>query len=235
MLRLARDPEVEAMALRGGMRIRQAFGGRAASDVDLVHLGAVMPELRPWFRRIASTALADGVRIDAERVRIDDVVVRGRRLGARIVAAGRVDGVSADFTVDVHQRLALGVEPVRRPLQAERGTGHVWMCESETLIGRKVRVTAELGRDRFRPKDIADLADLASVPCSSRDRLAAGLHAAFEGAPDARDAARAAFGSRSWWSDRRTRLRWRRWDRRDLLAVVEPVIATIADILEGPP
>lgn len=234
MLRLARDPDVESMALRGGMRVRQAFGERAASDVDLVHRGPALPDLRPWFRRIASTPLDDGVRIDAERFRIDEVVVRGRAVGVRIVAAGRVDDVSADFAIDVHRRLALGPEPARRPLRTERGTGHVWMCEPETLIGRKVRVTAELGRDRFRPKDIADLASLASVT-SSRDRLAEGLHAALDGAPDVRDAARAAFGSRTWWTDRRARLRWRRWDRRELLAVVEPVIATIADILQGPP
>ena len=238
VLRLARCPDVEAFALRGGMRMRQVFVGRTVGDVDLVWRGGAFPELRPLVGRVLSTPLDDGARFDAERFRIDDVVVRGRRMGARVVAAGWVNGVGADFTVDVHRRLDFGSEPIRRPLQVERGTGHLWMCEPETLIGRKARVTASLGPRSWRPKDLADLYRLVRHPSLDRDRLAAGLHAGCDGCPDARDAVREAFGSPSWWTNRRARARWRQWAPRPecerLPAMIDTVTGVLSDVLGRP-
>jgi len=239
VLRLAQHDDAEDLVLRGGMRISQAVPGRTPSDVDLVCRTTHFLGVVPWFRRVASTVLRDDVHIDGDRFRVDDVIVRGERMGARIVAAGRVGTTGADFSVDLHRALPLGPEPIRRPFAAARGQAKVWMCEPATLVGRKVRVTAELGRRGWRPKDLVDLVNLSrrlGDRPSERDALAAGLHAALHGTSHW-DVAREAFGSASWWTERLAMRRWRSWapanQRNRLRALVDPVIAAVADVLRG--
>jgi hypothetical protein len=191
------------------MRVRQAVSDRPVNDVDLVWRAQTFPDVRRLLPGVMSRPFKDGARFDAERFRVDAIHFGGRLLGVRIVAAGQVDGRTADFTVDVHRRIELGLEPVRRAVKAERGQGHLWMCEPETLIGRKVRVIALRGRERWRPKDLADIYALlvrGASGCSAcrgvgADRLAAGLEAAFSGDEDARDAARATFAFPGWWAE----------------------------------
>lgn len=236
LLRLARSPDAEAFALRGGMRLQQVFSKRRASDVDLVWREPGLPKLETLFRDVLSAPCPDGVRYD-ERFRIDHYSAPGQLSGARLVAAGSVDGRSDDFSVDVHYHIDLGPKPVRRPLQVQQGEGHVWMCEPETLIGRKVRVTALRGAQRWRPKDVADIHQLLRTQRLDRDRLAQGFDAAGASQGDVRDAIRAVFCSQSFWSDTRAQLRWRRHQRRwgaqarDLRGVALEVGSVVGDIL----
>jgi hypothetical protein len=197
------------------MRLRQALRDpRPALDIDLVaREPLVLARVRRLVHEVLATSGADGVRFDAERFRVDDVVVRMERIGARVVAAGWVEGVGADVTVDIHRPLALGPAPRLEPLLLERGEGRLVMCAPETMIARKIRITTSRGPARFRAKDLADVHRLLTELPIEHDRLAHALEATFSDAPSDEQTALRTFVEPELWAGAAARVRWRRRSR----------------------
>lgn len=157
--RVAADPEVEAFALRGGMLVRHWFPdmGRAAADVDLVCAWPFEPQaVRRSLATILARDLGDGVRF-GDRFRTDVIWAGTAHPGLRLVAAGCAGGVWGELHADLTFRLPVWPEARITTLRAA-GTGPTLpVCRPETLIARKLAVTAERGAKAWRPKDLADL------------------------------------------------------------------------------
>lgn len=154
--RVAAHPEAEAFALRGGMLVHHWFPamGRTVRDVDLV---CGWPLDRPAVERELAWLLAhdvgDGVRFGA-RFRTDAIWPGTDHPGLRLVAPGVVDGVWGEVHADLTFRLP--VWPEARPSELEAGVS-LGLCRPETLIARKLTVTADRGPRAWRPKDLVDL------------------------------------------------------------------------------
>ncbi len=207
--RLSQDADVEALALRGGMRVRQLFAQRRALDVDLVWRDDGDPT--PAIRRVLLREVADGVTFE-ERIRVDAMHVAGALAGYRYIIAARVDGVGLDVMIDVRTDLTLGLQPTREKFEE----GVVWMCRPETIVGRKLHVLAEAGPRHWRPKDLMDVSRLLGAN-PDLDALKQGIH---EASPDAAFL-RELFTATGWWTDPRARMRWRRYEHEvDLSACV---------------
>lgn len=161
LARLALAPDADAFVLRGGMLVRHWFPEveRPARDVDLVcRLPYDQRDLRERLVNIlGEPRVRDGVLFDTSRVRIDALWPDSEHPGLRLFAAGRADGRAGDITVDL--TFHLEVWPSASPCELPLGAGRVplWVCPPEMLIGRKLKVTADLSVGRWRPKDLADV------------------------------------------------------------------------------
>ena len=237
LLRLASAPDAPAFVLRGGMLVRHWFphAQRSARDVDLVcRLPYDRADLGDRLRTMLAHAAQDGVRFDAERFRLDPLWPDRPQPGLRLFATGRVDGRSGEMSVDLTFGLDVWPAATRRELTLQRGRAALWVCRPEMLIARKLRVTADLARRHWRPKDLADVWLMLRRGCPS-----ATVGEAIERTiPD--DRRMAALLDRSWWSDPRAVARWQRFCRDagpaipDALdPVVDQVQATLCSVV-GP-
>ncbi|MEZ4240692.1 MAG: nucleotidyl transferase AbiEii/AbiGii toxin family protein [Myxococcota bacterium] len=234
LLRLALAPDADAFVLRGGMLVRHWFpeARRTARDVDLV---CRLPYDPADLRRRLAALLADprpqdGVRYDVDRLRLDRLWPDSDAPGLRLFAAGLGDGVPGDLTVDLTFGIDLWPGPVQAELALPRGRAIVWTCRPEVLIGRKLRVSADLSRRRWRPKDLADLWWLARVAPA---RAAVG-EALERVDPDGRTGA---LLDRGWWADPVAVGKWHRFRGRrpaalpaDLHQVVDDVHALLSTV-----
>lgn len=216
--RLSQDADVEALALRGGMRVRQLFAQRRALDVDLVWRDDGDPT--PAIRRVLLREVADGV-VFEERIRVDAMHVAGALAGYRYIIAARVDGVGLDVMIDVRTDLELGLDPTRETFE----DGALWLCRLETIVGRKLRVLAEAGPRHWRPKDLMDVSRLMGSDLD-RDSL---RQAIGEASPDAAELRELFLGS--WWSDPRARMRWRRYEHEVDLSACVHTLHSLGDLV----
>ena len=160
LLRLARRSDADAFVLRGGRLVRHWFpqAGRPARDIDLV---CRLPYDEALIRQLLSTLLSDrpgdGVQFDFERFRLDSIHVNDPHPAMRLFCAGKVDGWSGEMTVDL--TFHLEVWPAAETAVVSVGASQVQLhvCQPAMLIGRKLRVTEELGTRHWRPKDLWDL------------------------------------------------------------------------------
>jgi hypothetical protein len=248
LLRLARRPDAGGLVVRGGMLLRHWFRPvpRPAEDLDLVATSpfGVEEATRLFLPLFTECGVDDGAVFDAERSRIDAILLETGSPGVRVFASGHAGGNEADFHVDV----TAGPPPRPAPVLGELPTAsglpaRVWMCRPESVVGQKVQALAHLGMLCWRPKDLDDLRLLlARVPMDDgevRGAVAEDLAAIARTGADAR----ALFGPESWWGMKRSSARWfdfaksaRRPDLpRDLSAVVAAVAGRLAPILEGLP
>ncbi len=154
--RLARSSDPDAFALRGGMCVRQWFpnAGRLASDIDLVCLLPYdVQEMRRRIRNILATPTDDGVELDVERFRLDSTWANDAHPGMRLVVQAWTDDVFDELHVDFTFNLPVWPHATQQSFR----DAQIWVCPPTMLIGRKLRVTSELGRRFWRPKDLADL------------------------------------------------------------------------------
>jgi hypothetical protein len=102
------------------------------------------------------------------------------------------------------------------------------------LVGRKLRVTADLSRRRWRPKDLGDLWCMLRRSPPRPAVLGEAIERSFDAEPPA-DLLRP-----SWWSDRAARARWGRYSRAvpglpdDLAAVLGEVRTHLSPALGEP-
>ncbi len=105
MLRLARLPDADRFILRGGMLLRLWFRPlvRPAADLDLVCTFPfdVAETTRRFIPLLADRGVDDGVTFDTERFRVDGIWLDTDFPGVRMFAAGEVEGVEDDFSVDL--------------------------------------------------------------------------------------------------------------------------------------
>lgn len=202
LARLARHPDSDAFVLRGGARIRSLLPAekRPVQDIDLIcllpfHLPSVTRDLRA----LLAAPLGDGLSFEPDRA-IFRPFFRPGLPGLQMIAPCGQERVAMDLMFG----LPIWPPPERIALASGPCLG---VCP-ETILARKLQVLAELGRARFRPKDLADLASLlASVPFDRR-LLAESLDLTFEPHPEQRALAREALGHPLWWRSPEMEARW---------------------------
>jgi hypothetical protein len=158
MLRLARAPDADAFALRGGMLVRTWVPGaaRPIRDVDLACALAFEPRaIRARLRAmLADREVADGVVFEAGRFRIDHWPDGA---GLTLCAAGDVDGEPAEMTADLWFDVDIWPAARRGTVTTARGAFELWLCPYELVVASKLGVLAELGPRHWRAKDLADI------------------------------------------------------------------------------
>jgi hypothetical protein len=214
LLRLARLPDARHFVLRGGMLMRLWFRplARPAADLDLVSTLPfnVAETERRLIPLLADRGVDDGVVFDTERFRVEGIWLNTDFPGVRIFAAGEVDGVEDDFSVDVTfgEPLVPAPEPGEYPMQGGALTARLWMCRPETIMGRKLHALKHMGMLHWRPKDLNDLRLLLGrVPMQFAD-LPAAIAASFTSRGNTTADARALFGRDSWWAMKTSAARW---------------------------
>lgn len=245
VLRLAGQPDADAFVLRGGMLVRQWFpdADRPALDVDLLcRLPFDLDDVRARITRALGATVGDGVRFVPNKVRFRPIWVDTPAPGLRVFALAHVDGHPVDLRADVTFGLDPWPEPVRGRFVSERGEATLWMCRPESLIGRKLQVTANLGARHWRPKDVADLSWMLARFDLDHRVLGEAIEASLVGCAETLDDVRAAFAPGAWLDAPLAESRWHqqlgeagRFDAGalpdDLSAVVSQVRARLAPML----
>ena len=157
LARVATDPESGAFALRGGMLVRHWFTpmGRLARDADLLCAWPYdLRVVRRGLARILARDLGDGVRF-AECFRTDRIWPDDVHPGIRVMAPASFDGRWSEIRADLTFHLPAWPDAVFTSLGADRPA--LPMCRPETLVARKLGVTAGLGPRGWRPKDLVDV------------------------------------------------------------------------------
>lgn len=239
VLRLAQADCAEAFALRGGVLVRNWFPRKRAfaADIDfLCRLPYDTRGIRSIAKEIVSSPLRDGVLFDEECFRIDEIWRQSRHPGLRLFIAGEVDGWSHEINVDLTFRLTPWPAAERTPLVFPAGTGHVWTCPPEMVIGTKLRVIGELGVQQWRPKDLSDIWLMLrrfSGPEHQR-RLPEAIARAFAvGLYPGELEAKSILETPSFWRERRSTLRWEKQTDLPLPAVVGEVRKILLPMVSG--
>ena len=217
--RVARHPDGDAFALRGGMLIRHWFSDlrRPARDIDLVcDLPFDVDAMRTRVAAILATELDDGVRFEADRFRLDAIHVASSHPGIRLFAVGRADladGPPAFGEISVDTTFSMPVFPAaqREALELSRDEVTMRTCPAEMLVGRKLQVLAQLGPGYWRPKDLSDVWWMLERFEPDTGTLADSIERSFAGHDHAglNEVLRA-----SWWSEPRAAMRWARYAKR---------------------
>lgn len=223
------------------MLVRRWFPdqGRFANDVDLVcTLPYDAKEMRARVREVLAASANDGVEMDFERFRLDSIWPDDAHPGMRLFVQATVDGefdeLHVDFTFD------LPIWP--RPTRATVRDREIWVCPPAMLIGRKLRVTSELGRRFWRPKDMADLWMMLRHRAPATAQLGETIERTFASVQnvDALLSVREALAPARWTTPYAA-MRWRRFASkhrelrvpRDIVPVVDEVRAHLEPILKG--
>ena len=209
--RLAEGADADAFALRGGMLVRHWFptSRRPAQDVDLVcRLPYDLRAMRALFARTLARDVVDGVVFEADRFRVDRIQTATPHPGMRLFAVGRAGGVFGEITIDTTFAMPIWPDAVRERLRVgASGEVPFWLCPPEMLVGRKLQVLAQLGPQRWRPKDLSDVWMIlrGDLP---RGFLGEAIERAFAGYDHApvEDLLAGAF-----WTDRAADVRWSRF------------------------
>jgi hypothetical protein len=185
------------------------------------------------------------VHFDAERFRVEGIWLNTDFPGVRLFAAGKVDGVEDEFSVDVTFGEPLVPEPELGdyPMLGRKLTARLRMCRPETITGRKLHALRHMGMLHWRPKDLNDLRLLLGrVPMDLAD-LPEAIAASFTSRGDTPADARALFGRASWWTMKTSSARWRDFVKQsrgqevpgNLTCVVAEVAQRLEPILERLP
>jgi len=214
LARMARHPDADGFVLRGGMLVRHLLpsSGRRALDVDLV---CRLP-YEPWAMRrrleeiLADHTVRDGVGFDPKSIHLDGVWRGSNTPALCLRALGAVGAELATLTVDL--LFGLPLWPETEPTTSMTwGGGVLQVARPETLIGRKIEVVTQLGRSRWRAKDLADLHLLLGLDLD-RSTLGEAIERAFDGSPVGIHQARSAFRRSSWWRHTTAAGRWSRFN-----------------------
>jgi hypothetical protein len=248
LLRLARLPDADHFLLRGGMLMRLWFWPlvRPAADLDLVSTFpfSVEDTARRFVPLLADRSADDGVTFDTERFRVEGIWLNTDFPGVRLFAAGTVDGVEDDFTVDITfgEPLVPAPQLGDYPMLGGKMSARLWMCRPETIAGRKLHALMHMGLLHWRPKDLNDLRllldrvpmDLAALP----EAIAASFTSRGETTADAQG-----LFDQAWWTMKMSSARWQDFVKEsggqevpgNLMRVVAEVAERLKPILERLP
>ncbi len=155
---------------------------RDTRDLDLLGYGDPNPQsVLQIFREILSTERNDGVRFDANEVRIERIQEDYAYGGFRIRTTAEIDGAQIAISVDVGFGDASEPDaemlhyPVLLDMPAPRLLGYA----RETVIAEKFQTIVALGRAISRMKEYCGLWTLSQSFDFERSRLAAAMSATF--------------------------------------------------------
>jgi hypothetical protein len=117
------------------------------------------------------------------------------------------------------------------------------MCRPETIAARKLHALVQMGRLRWRPKDLNDLRLLLARVPMNLSQLPEAIAASFRSRGNTNDDARAVFGRGSWWGVKTSSARWQAFAEQsdgqnvpgNLASVVAEVRERLGPILERLP
>lgn len=234
LLRLAHLPNADEFVLRGGMLLRLWFRPlvRTAGDLDLA---ATFPfDVKETARRLvpllANRNVDDGVVFDPERFRVEGIWLDTEFPGVRMFAAGEVDGIEDDFSMDVTFGETLEPEPVSADYLTSCGAvAKLRMCRPETITGRKLHALQHMGAQHWRPKDLNDLRLLMRIPMDA-GALVCAIATSFisrgRTTADARSLLR-----HSWWKRKSAAARWHEFVvRREGPGAAGPLARVVAEV-----
>lgn len=229
--RLAEGADADAFALRGGMLVRHWFpkSRRPARDVDLVcRLPYDVGAMRALFARTLARDAGDGVVFEADRFRIDRIQTATPHPGMRLFAVGRAGGDFGEISIDTTFAMPIWPDAARGKLRlGASGDVPFWLCPPEMLVGRKLQVLAQLGPQRWRPKDLSDVWMILRGELTGA-RLGEAIERAFAGHDHA---SIEDLVDRTFWTDRAADVRWSRFVGQMPRGVVPARAATlVADL-----
>jgi hypothetical protein len=212
LLRLARLPDATDFVLRGGMLMRLWFRplDRPSGDIDLA---ATFPfDAKETARRLvpllADRGVDDGVVFDAERVRVEGIWLDTPFPGVRMFAAGTVDGIEDEFSLDVTFSEQLVPEPTTGDyLTSSSCVARLRMCRPETIVGRKLHALMHMGALHWRAKDLNDVRLLLKRVLLDSDALVGAIASSFTTRGNTTADARALFRHK-WWTLKTSAVRW---------------------------
>jgi hypothetical protein len=162
----------------------------------------------------------------------------------RLFAAGEVEGVEDDFSVDITfgEPLVPAPQLGEYPMEGSKLTARLWMCRPETITGRKLHALMHMGMLHWRPKDLNDLRLLLDRVPMNVDDLPEAIAASFTSRGDTTADARTLF-ERVWWTTKMAAARWQDFVQesrgqevpRNLELVVAEVAGRLKAILERLP
>jgi predicted nucleotidyltransferase component of viral defense system len=183
--RLSLSPHRERFVLKGAMLLITWFDEphRATRDVDLLGFGDPAHEvLLVSFREVMRIEIDDGLRFDAEGLRIEAIREELEYGGSRLRTTASLAGARIPITIDIGFGDAVepGIEDIDLPVLLDMPSPRLRAYPPETVIAEKVHAMVVLGLANSRMKDYYDVWMLLTTVEIAEDRLQRAIEATFK-------------------------------------------------------
>lgn len=184
LYRLAQSSHAHRFVLKGATLLMAWFDEpfRGSRDLDLLGRGNPDPQsVLEDFREILGMEHRDGVRFDADRVRMDRIREDNEYGGLRIRTTAGIGGAHIAVAIDIGFGDATepGVEMLDYPVLLDMPAPRLRGYAPETVVAEKFQAIVALGRVNSRMKDYHDLWMLNRSFDFERSRLAQAISATF--------------------------------------------------------
>lgn len=184
LYRLSLTAYRDRFALKGALLVTTWFPDphRATRDADFLGFGDSDPDtVLAIFREVCTVPENDGVTIDPQSLRIDQIRDDTEYGGLRLRGTAVVDGAKVAVTLDVGfgDAVAPGLEELELPVLLNYPAPRLRAYARETVIAEKFQAMVALGRANSRMKDFYDVWILTRTSAFERERLAAAIAATF--------------------------------------------------------
>lgn len=185
LFRLSQSPHAGRFVLKGAMLMMSWFDDphRGTRDLDLLGFGDPSPDpMLETFREILAQEADDGVKFDADTLRVERIREALDYGGLRLRVIASISGARINLTIDIGFGDALepGVEVLDYPSMLDFPMPRLRAYARETVIAEKFQAMVMLGRVNSRMKDFYDIWILSRSFDFSDDRLARAIAATFE-------------------------------------------------------
>jgi predicted nucleotidyltransferase component of viral defense system len=161
MYRISRSPYKDVFVLKGAWLFYMwGVARRATRDVDFL-ASVDRTEIEAAFREIIAVEVdqEDGVRFDADSIRLDEIQEDGDYVGLRLRMVAQLGRTRIHVQVDMGFSEALVEEPVRTelPVLLDFDRPEIRVYSPEAVIAEKLEAVIKLGTINTRFKDFFDL------------------------------------------------------------------------------
>jgi hypothetical protein len=232
--RVAQSPHAQRFVLRGGMLTRLWVPMRVAQDLDFAGTttGSIEETALHFLPLFRDDAADDGLCFDNCAFRASGIWQETEFPGVRLDLRVGLGSPNRSLQIDVGFRDPFVPPAELTDYRSLMGLSfRTWCCRPETMLGWKLHGLAEMGERRWRPKDLHDLLLLGERFEPNPDVLAAAIASAFTSRHYRVEDAAAVFGPASWWTTKRTQVRWDEFRRASNgLAIPEDVTEVAARV-----
>lgn len=184
LYRLAVSPHANGFVLKGAMLLMTWFEEpfRGTRDLDLLGYGDPTPQAALGvLQDVMSIEAQDGVRFDADGVRVERIREDNNYRGLRFRTTAEIGGARVAVKIDVGFGDATepGVELLDYPVLLDMPVPRLRAYARETVIAEKFQAIVALGRANSRMKDYYDLWVLKQSFAFDEQRLASAICATF--------------------------------------------------------
>jgi len=166
LYRLGRSRYADRYVLKGAMlfRLWSPIRGRATWDVDLLGRGADgVEDVAAAIREVCSVPADDGLDLDPESVRAEEIRSHEEYAGVRVRLVARLAGARIPMQVDVGfgDAVTPSAELATYPTLLDHPAPEILVYPREAVVAEKLEATVSLGVTNSRMKDFFDLHALA--------------------------------------------------------------------------